>query len=143
MIPVTAYEGQDVAVLGLARTGLAAAAALRAGGARVHAWDDAAPRREAATAEGVPIAAPSQLDWGRMAALVMSPGIPHTHPNPHPAAEAARKAQHDYVLSLVSSDRDHRAHLSFKVARPAIARIEAMIQNRMTMVGSSQPFFSK
>jgi UDP-N-acetylmuramoylalanine--D-glutamate ligase len=93
MIPVTAYEGQDVAVLGLARTGLAAAAALRAGGARVHAWDDAAPRREAATAEGVPIAAPSQLDWGRMAALVMSPGIPHTHPSPHPAAEAARKAK--------------------------------------------------
>jgi UDP-N-acetylmuramoylalanine--D-glutamate ligase len=93
MIPVTAYEGQDVAVLGLARTGLAAAAALRAGGARVHAWDDAAPRREAAAAEGIPIAEPAGLDWRRMAALVMSPGIPHTHPKPHPAAAAARKAK--------------------------------------------------
>jgi UDP-N-acetylmuramoylalanine--D-glutamate ligase len=93
MIPVTAYQGQDVAVLGLARTGLAAAAALRAGGARVHAWDDAAPRREAAAAEGIPIAEPARLDWPRMAALVMSPGIPHTHPKPHPAAAAARQAK--------------------------------------------------
>ena len=32
---------------------------------------------------------------------------------------------------------------SFSVARPAIARIAAMIQKRMTMVGSSQPFCSK
>jgi UDP-N-acetylmuramoylalanine--D-glutamate ligase len=93
MIPVTAYEGQDVAVLGLARTGFAAAAALRAGGARVHAWDDAAQRREAAAAEGIPIAEPAGIDWRRMAALVMSPGIPHTHPKPHPAAAAARKAK--------------------------------------------------
>ena len=34
-------------------------------------------------------------------------------------------------------------HRSFNVANPAIARIEAMIQKRMTMVGSSQPFCSK
>ncbi|MGH7126860.1 MAG: UDP-N-acetylmuramoyl-L-alanine--D-glutamate ligase [Stellaceae bacterium] len=93
MIPVTAYEGRDVAVLGLARTGLAAATALRAGGARVHAWDDAAPRRDAAAAEGVSIDDPAGIDWRRMAALVMSPGIPHTHPRPHPAAAAARLAK--------------------------------------------------
>ena len=93
MIPVTSYQGKDVAVLGLARTGLAAAAALKAGGARVHAWDDAASRREAAAAEGVLIAEPAGLDWRRMAALVMSPGIPHTHPEPHPVASAARQAK--------------------------------------------------
>ena len=34
-------------------------------------------------------------------------------------------------------------HRSFNVANPAIARIEAMIQKRMTIVGSSQPFCSK
>jgi UDP-N-acetylmuramoylalanine--D-glutamate ligase len=92
MIPVTVYQGQDVAVLGLARTGLAAATALKAGGAWVHAWDDAAPRREAAAAEGIQIAEPARLDWQHMAALVMSPGIPHTHPKPHLAAAAARRA---------------------------------------------------
>ena len=35
------------------------------------------------------------------------------------------------------------AHRSFRVARPAIARMAAMIQKRKTMVGSAQPFCSK
>ena len=36
-----------------------------------------------------------------------------------------------------------RAHRIFNVARPTSARIIEMIQKRMTMVGSAQPFFSK
>jgi len=92
MVPVTAYKDKDVAVLGLARTGLAAAAALQAGGARVHAWDDAEPARSAAKAKGIPVDEPARLGWHAMAALVMSPGIPHSHPKPHPAAAAARAA---------------------------------------------------
>ncbi len=38
---------------------------------------------------------------------------------------------------------DHHAHLSFSVARPTSARMREMIQNRITMVGSFQPFCSK
>ena len=34
-------------------------------------------------------------------------------------------------------------HRIFNVASPASARMTEMIQNRMTMVGSAQPFFSK
>ena len=34
-------------------------------------------------------------------------------------------------------------HRSFNVARPTNARIIDTIQNRMTIVGSAQPFFSK
>jgi UDP-N-acetylmuramoylalanine--D-glutamate ligase len=92
MIPVTAYENRDVAVLGLARSGLAAALALGAGGARVQAWDDAAERRAAAVERGIPIRDPASIDWQGIAALVLSPGIPHTYPKPHPAAAAARAA---------------------------------------------------
>jgi len=92
MIPVRAYEGKDVAVVGLARSGLAAAAALAAGGARVHAWDDAGDKRSAAASTGIPVEDPGKIDWPRMAALVLSPGIPHTHPKPHPAAAAAKAA---------------------------------------------------
>jgi UDP-N-acetylmuramoylalanine--D-glutamate ligase len=40
MIPVSGYQGRKVAVLGLGRSGRAAAAALAAGGATVLAWDD-------------------------------------------------------------------------------------------------------
>ena len=92
MIPVRAYEGKDVAVVGLARSGLAAAKALAAGGARVHAWDDAGEKRAAIACAGISVEAPAEIDWPRMAALVLSPGIPHTHPKPHPAAVAAKAA---------------------------------------------------
>ena len=92
MITVAAYRDRDVAVLGLARSGLAAAAALKAGGARVHAWDDAAGGREAAASRGIVVADLREFDWSRVATLVLSPGIPHTHPAPHPVVAAARAA---------------------------------------------------
>ncbi len=38
---------------------------------------------------------------------------------------------------------DHPAYRSFRVERPISARTEAMIQKRMTIVGSAQPSFSK
>jgi UDP-N-acetylmuramoylalanine--D-glutamate ligase len=92
MIEVTAFRGEEVAVLGLARSGLAAAEALRQGGARVLAWDDAGPRREAAAAAGVPIVDLARREFSGIAALVLSPGIPHTYPKPHPVAARARAA---------------------------------------------------
>ena len=52
MIPVQDVEGQTIAVLGLGRSGLSAAKALAAGGARVLVWDDGATGRAAAEAEG-------------------------------------------------------------------------------------------
>ncbi|GAB6051612.1 UDP-N-acetylmuramoyl-L-alanine--D-glutamate ligase [Magnetospira thiophila] len=92
MIPVTAYVSQTVAVLGLGRSGLSAARALRAGGATVLAWDDQAAARDKLSAEGLAPVAPELWSWDSIAALVLSPGIPHTHPAPHPLAAAARAA---------------------------------------------------
>jgi len=92
MIEVTAFRDQKVAVLGLARSGLAAAEALQRGGARVLAWDDAAGKRTAAAAAGVPIVDLAQTGLGGAAALVLSPGIPHSFPEPHPVAARARAA---------------------------------------------------
>lgn len=83
MIPITEYKGRDVAVFGLARTGLAAARALSAGGARVHAWDDHDGTRAKAAAEGVPVSDINAQDWRLFAALVLSPGVPLTFPEPH------------------------------------------------------------
>ncbi len=93
MIPVRGYDGTTVAVLGLGRTGLTAARALRAGGAEVIAWDDGAQGRDAAAAEGFEtrdLAKPGALDG--VAALITSPGIPHLYPQPHPAIAAAWEA---------------------------------------------------
>lgn len=83
MIPITEFKGRDVAVFGLARTGLAAAKALMAGGARVHAWDDHDGSRAAAEAAGVPVSDINSRDWRSFAALILSPGVPLTHPEPH------------------------------------------------------------
>jgi len=43
MIPVHTFAGQTVAVMGLARSGLAAALSLAAGGTHVRAWDEPPP----------------------------------------------------------------------------------------------------
>jgi UDP-N-acetylmuramoylalanine--D-glutamate ligase len=83
MIPITEFKNRDVAVFGLARTGLAAARALAAGGARVHAWDDNDGSRAAAMAAGVPVSDINNRDWRSFAALVLSPGVPLTFPEPH------------------------------------------------------------
>ncbi|MDZ4321429.1 MAG: UDP-N-acetylmuramoyl-L-alanine--D-glutamate ligase [Phenylobacterium sp.] len=92
MIPVRGFEGKTVAVFGLARTGLAAARALQAGGATLALWDDRPAAREAAIAEGFELTDLSSADWWSFAALLLSPGVPLTHPAPHWTVERARAA---------------------------------------------------
>jgi UDP-N-acetylmuramoylalanine--D-glutamate ligase len=92
MIPVACFEGRTVAVFGLARSGLAAARALVAGGARVACWDEKATSRAAADAEGLPLVDLETADWSDFAALVLSPGVPLTHPAPHWTVEKAMAA---------------------------------------------------
>src|SRR5258707_3248386 len=92
MIPVRGFEGTTVAVFGLARTGLAAARALVAGGAEVAVWDDKPAARAAAEAEGFTLTDLSKADWSKFAALMLSPGVPLTHPAPHWTVERAREA---------------------------------------------------
>ncbi|MET0181821.1 MAG: UDP-N-acetylmuramoyl-L-alanine--D-glutamate ligase [Caulobacterales bacterium] len=83
MIPITVFEGRDVAVFGLARSGLATARALKAGGARVHGWDDNDQNRARAAEAGVNISDFNARDWRSFAALIVSPGVPLTFPAPH------------------------------------------------------------
>ena len=90
MIPVRGYDGHRVAVLGLGRSGLAAARALRAGGAEVVCWDDGAAAREAAAGEGFAVKDLAKgRGWDEVVALIVSPGIPHLYPAPHRAIEEA------------------------------------------------------
>jgi UDP-N-acetylmuramoylalanine--D-glutamate ligase len=79
------FVGQRIAVLGLGRNGLPASRALAAMGAEVLAWDDRDAARAEAAAAGVAVAplAPRGMD-----ALLLSPGIPHRLPAPHPVAAA-------------------------------------------------------
>ncbi|MBM3612717.1 MAG: UDP-N-acetylmuramoyl-L-alanine--D-glutamate ligase, partial [Alphaproteobacteria bacterium] len=90
MIVVDAFAGRRVLVLGLGRSGLATARALMAGGAEVCAWDDGPAARAAAEAQGIAIADPARdRTWEGVTALIVSPGIPHLYPAPHPAVARA------------------------------------------------------
>ena len=93
MIPVKGFSGQILAVLGLGRSGLATARALRAGGAEAICWDDNPAARETAEAEGF---ACTDLRRGGafdgVASLIVSPGIPHLYPVPNPVVAAALEA---------------------------------------------------
>jgi UDP-N-acetylmuramoylalanine--D-glutamate ligase len=92
MIPVSIFAGRDVAVLGLGLSGLAAARALKAGGANVVVWDDQAKAQAAAADEGFALSELASADWSRFAALVLAPGIPLTHPTPHWSVKRAKEA---------------------------------------------------
>ncbi len=87
--PSTLFSGQRFAVVGLGKNGLPAAHALRAMGADVVAWDDKPEAREAAADLDLrdPLAGKFDFD-----ALVLSPGIPHRLPKPHPVAQRAIEA---------------------------------------------------
>lgn len=90
MIPVLGCKGQKIVVLGLGRSGMAAARALRAGGAEVLGWDDGAPARDRAEGEGFTLHDPMRpRGFEGVAALIASPGIPHLYPAPHPAIARA------------------------------------------------------
>jgi UDP-N-acetylmuramoylalanine--D-glutamate ligase len=96
--PPTLFAGQRYAVLGLGRNGLPAVMALAGYGAHVQAWDDGAATRQALSeqAERAGIAdniviAPFDTLAG-YDALVLSPGIPHILPSPHPIAAMALAA---------------------------------------------------
>ena len=92
MIAVTTFAGQSVAVFGLGGSGLVSASALLAGGADVVAYDDNADSVAKANAAGIPTADLRTVDWSKLRALVLAPGVPLTHPAPHWSVDLAQKS---------------------------------------------------
>jgi UDP-N-acetylmuramoylalanine--D-glutamate ligase len=113
MIPVTPFTDRPVAVLGLGRSGLASAEALALGGTTVWAWDDDKDARTRAADAGVSVVDLAGCDWGDLASLILSPGIPHTHPAPHPIAAAARAAGTEIIgdIELLGRSRKDAARI--------------------------------
>ncbi len=93
MIPVTTFARKQVAVFGLGGSGTVTAQALALGGAVVSAWDDNQSARDAAAAAGVRIIDLTTANWKTFSALVLAPGVPLTHPEPHWSVEKAKAAK--------------------------------------------------
>jgi len=88
VITSSAFAGKRYAVLGLARSGLAAVEALVASGAAVTAWDRQDNARAKLDAATVLIADPLEIDLTGYDGVVVSPGVPL---NTHPISARARQ----------------------------------------------------
>ena len=108
MIPITAFAGKKVAVFGLRASGLASASALLAGGADVVGFDDEAEKVAEAAAAGIPTADFRHIDWSRIAALLLAPGVPLTHPAPHWVVGLARNAAVEVIGDIELYCRERR-----------------------------------
>ncbi|HEV2954652.1 MAG TPA: UDP-N-acetylmuramoyl-L-alanine--D-glutamate ligase [Xanthobacteraceae bacterium] len=109
MIPLTAFAGRTLAVFGLGASGLAVCRALKAGGAGVIACDDSPGKATEAAAEGFAVEDLRRIDWSRTAALVLSPGVPLTHPAPHWSVGLARNAAVEVIGDIELYCRQRRA----------------------------------
>lgn len=110
MIRCTTFAGKRVAVFGLGASGNATARALIEGGAEVAAWDDSPASREASANAGIPIADLTSADWPRFAALVLAPGVPLTHPEPHWTVKKAHAAGVEVIGDIELFARERAAH---------------------------------
>ncbi len=108
MIPITTFAGKRVAVFGLGKSGLLSAQALRQGGADVVAFDDNEKSVAEAQAAGIATQDLRALDWSGVSALVLTPGVPLTHPAPHWSAALAHKAGVEVIgdIELFSRERE-------------------------------------
>src|SRR5256885_7347205 len=108
MIPITSFGGKTVALFGLGASGLASASALLAGGADVVGWDDTEASVEKARAAGIPVSDLRHIDWSKIAALVLAPGVPLTHPAPHWSVGLARNAAIEAIGDIELFCRERR-----------------------------------
>jgi UDP-N-acetylmuramoylalanine--D-glutamate ligase len=110
MIPITTFAAKTVAVFGLGGSGLASCYALRAGGAAVVACDDDAKKMAEAAQAGFATADLRHADWSTFAALVLTPGVPLTHPAPHWSVGLARAAAVEVIGDIEMFCRERRRH---------------------------------
>jgi UDP-N-acetylmuramoylalanine--D-glutamate ligase len=109
VIPTHSFRGRRVALFGLGGSGLATARALIEGGAEVLAWDDNPDSVAKAAGDGIATADLRTADWPAFGSLVLSPGVPLTHPKPHWTVELARGSGVEIIGDVEILARERRA----------------------------------
>ena len=111
MIPAGTFKDMRVALFGLGGSGRATAASLAAGGALVAAWDDDDVTRASAAEAGIPVVDLREADWSGFAAVVLAPGVPLTHPEPHWTVRLAERAGIEIIGDIEIFCRERRRNL--------------------------------
>ncbi len=109
MIAVTTQKGKRIALFGLGGSGMVTAHALIAGGADLIAHDDNPERVAKAQSEGITVADLRERGLAHFSALVLSPGVPLTHPRPHWSVDLAREAGVPVIGDVELFARERRA----------------------------------
>ena len=91
MIPAQNVKNASYVVLGVGRSGLSAAAALKAGGAKIGCLDDNINNLKKAESLGFICTVPDKINWDIIDVLLVSPGVPHHYPRPHVVVAEAIK----------------------------------------------------
>jgi len=91
MIPAQNVKNASYVVLGVGRSGLSAAAALKAGGAKIWCLDDNINNLKKAESLGFICTVPDKINWDIIDVLLVSPGVPHHYPRPHVVVAEAIK----------------------------------------------------
>ena len=110
MIRATTFKGKTVAVFGLGVSGLASVRSLLDGGATIAAWDDSEAGRAAAQNAGVALTDLRSADWSTFPSLVLAPGVPLTHPEPHWVVRRAIEAGVEVIGDVEIFTRERAAH---------------------------------
>lgn len=92
MIDLSIFSGQKFAVFGLGKSGLSTASALQNIGADVTLWDDNEKSRAHAASLGYHVTDLNLEDFSQFDGLILSPGVPLTHPVPHWTVAKAKAA---------------------------------------------------
>ncbi len=121
MIASRAFANRTVAVFGLARTGLGAVRSLVAGGTHVIAWDDSSTARDLGGQEGAELMPWREWPWEKISALVLSPGVPLTHPAPHGVVVHANQAKVPVIGDVELFAREIRPDSNAPGKAPVIA----------------------
>ncbi|MBI0003851.1 UDP-N-acetylmuramoyl-L-alanine--D-glutamate ligase [Bartonella sp. M0177] len=111
MIIINSFKNKKVALFGLGGSGVATAKSLLAGGADVLAWDDKMETVERTRAENIPVSDLHNVDWSKISALVLAPGVPLTDPEPHWTVKLAKAAGVEIIGDIELFIRERNAYL--------------------------------
>ncbi len=90
MILIPDVKRKNIGVFGLGVSGIATCEALVASGARVYSFDENRQARDKTSQTEYRCEHPKNWPWKEMDAVVVSPGVPLTHPKPHAIVRKAR-----------------------------------------------------
>ena len=90
MILIPNAKRKSFGVFGLGVSGMATCEALSASGAVVYSWDENKAACEKTSGTEFRAEHPKNWPWKDLSAVIVSPGVPLTHPKPHPVVRKAR-----------------------------------------------------